>query len=356
MLRNIQGKSLKGITALLMVLVLLTITACGANSNQDSSGAGEQSADSSETEKTDFVVGYLNVMDDAQAMLAYEAGLYDKHGLNVTMQKFSSGTDLIKAMVGGQVDAGVLGFTNAVSWAAKGAGLKVVGGAQMGFHSILVKEDSGITKVEDLKGKKLASQGQGSTADIVLTGVTLKDANLTKQDVQMVYIDPAQSLQSLVSGAVDAAFVFEPYDSIATQTLGMKQIYEIGKVWPFPCMVVITTDEHLENNPEAVDKLLDAQKEAIEMLQQDPQQSAERILNYFVDTDTMTTHHGGEIESVEVVKQAIETQIFHWDITPEHVSRMQDIANLMMEQGILEKEVNVEEILDLSWQEKQEQS
>lgn len=334
-------RSLKGFMIGLLIIAMLAVTACG---NETKQGSGDGKA------KTDFVVGYLNVMDDAQAMLAYEANLYEKHGLNVEMRQFKSGTDLIKAMVGKQVDAGVLGFTNAVSWASKGAGVKVVGGAQLGFHSVLVKDGSPITKVEDLKGKKLASQGQGSTADIVLNGVVLKEAGLTSKDLQMVYVDPGQAIQSLASGAVDAAFVFEPYDSIATHTLGAKQIYEVGKVWPFPCMVVITTEDNLKNKREAVNQLLDAQKEAIEMLQQDPKKSAGLIMKHFVDSDTMTSHHGGTVESVDVIKQAIETQVFNWDITPDQVTRMQEISDMMKEQGVLEKDVKVADIIDLSWQ------
>lgn len=343
-------RRIKGLMIALLLTAMLAVTACGSDAKQAN---GSQSAGGNGEVKKDFVVGYLNVMDDAQAMLAYEAKLYEKHGLNVKMQQFKSGTDLIKAMVGKQVDAGVLGFTNAVSWASKGAGVKVVGGAQLGFHSVLVKDDSSITSVADLKGKKLASQGQGSTADIVLNGVVLKEAGLTSKDVQMMYVDPGQAIQSLASGAVDAAFVFEPYDSIATHTLGAKQIYEIGKVWPFPCMVVITTDENLKNNREAVNQLLDAQKEAIEMLQQDPKKSAELIMKHFVDSDTMQSHHGGTVESVDVIKQAIETQVFNWEITPDQITRMQEISDMMKEQGVLEKEVKVEEIIDLSWQDEQ---
>ncbi|NMO94448.1 ABC transporter substrate-binding protein [Paenibacillus lemnae] len=342
-----SARGLRGLTIGLLLLAMLAVTACGS---KEGSGGNDSGASG---DKTDFVVGYLNVMDDAQAMLAYEAKLYEKHGLNVKMQQFKSGTDLIKAMVGKQVDAGVLGFTNAVSWASKGAGVKVVGGAQLGFHSVLVKEDSGISKIEDLKGKKLASQGQGSTADIVLNGVVLDEAGLTNKDLQMVYVDPAQAIQSLASGAVDAAFVFEPYDSIATHTMGAKQIYEVGKVWPFPCMVVITTDENLENNRDAVNQLLDAQKEAIEMLQDDPKKSAALIMKHFVDSDTMHSHHGGTIESVDVIKQAIETQVFNWDITPDQMTRMQEISDMMKSQGVLEKDVNVKDIIDLSWQDQQ---
>ena len=91
-----------------------------------------------------FRVGYLRVMDDAQAIVAQEGGYYKKAGLDSELIEFKSGTDLIKAIVGGQLDIGVLGFTNAVAWASKGADLKVVGGAQQGYHSLIVRDDSGI--------------------------------------------------------------------------------------------------------------------------------------------------------------------------------------------------------------------
>ncbi|PYI52878.1 ABC transporter substrate-binding protein [Paenibacillus flagellatus] len=347
----IQSKPARAWALGAVAALMLVVSACGGakpNASGDATqGAGTQAPAKKEAKA--ITIGYLNVMDDAQAMLAYDAKLYEKHGLNVKLQPFESGTDLIKAMVGNQVDAGVLGFTNAVTWAAKGAGLKVVGGAQLGFHSILVRNDSGIKTVEDLKGKKLASQKQGSTADIVLNGVTLAQAKLTNKDLQMVYAEPAQAIQSLAGGAVDAAFVFEPYARMATLTSPVTQIYEIGKVWPFPCMVVITTDDMLKKDRDAVNRMLDAQKEAIEMLQNDPQKAADLITPRFIQGESFKTQNG-EVKATSVIKDSIQSQTFNWEITPDQIKRMQEIADIMIAQKALDKPVKVEDILDLSWQ------
>jgi len=150
----------------LLLIFMMVVTACGSSATAPSAGSDPL------TPRRSIKVGYLNVMDDAQAMLALDAGLYAKHGLDVELVLFSSGTDLIKQIIGGQLHSGVLGFTNAVTWVSQGADLKVVGGAQMGYHSILVREGSDIKTVQDLKGRSLASQGKGSTADIVLNGAT----------------------------------------------------------------------------------------------------------------------------------------------------------------------------------------
>ncbi len=301
-----------------------------------------------------FKVGYLRVMDDAQAIVAHEGGYYKKHGLDVELVEFKSGTDLIKAIVGGQLDSGVLGFTNAVAWASKGADLKVVGGAQHGYHAIIVRDEAGINKVADLKGKTLASQAEGSTADTVLKGVVLKQAGLKADDVNIMGVSPQVAVQSLVGKRVDAAFLFEPQASIAQLIAPVKQIYEIGEVWPFPCMVVITSGETLKKRKDAVWKSLDAQKEAIDLLKNKPAEASKLIAGYFISEPTLKTLKKGELPREEVITDAIKSQTFSPVVTQKEQARMQEIAGILQEQGSLKtrdgKPFEVNSILDLSWQ------
>ncbi len=340
-----------------LLVALFALTACGGASTSTKAPAKTEAPAAIATPaapaaKKALKVGYLNVMDDAQAMLAKDAGLYEQQGLDVELVLFSSGTDLIKALVGGKLDAGVLGFTNAVSWAAQGADLKVVGGAQMGYHSILVRKDSEIMTVADLKGKRLASQKAGSTADLVLNGVVLPQANLARADLTMVYVEPAQAVQSLAAGQVDAAFVFEPYEQIAKTTLEAEAIYEIGKVWPFPCMVVITTGQELKDDRDAIDRLLTAQKQAMEMMREKPKEAAHLIYKRFVAEGELTGP-SGKVPAVELIQKAIETQKFHWDISEDDIKRMEEIVTMMMDQGALKQPVEVRSLLDLTWQQSQ---
>ena len=301
-----------------------------------------------------FRVGYLRVMDDAQAIAAYEGGFYKRHGLDVELVEFKSGTDLIKAIVGGQLDTGVLGFTNAASWSSKGADLKVVGGAQHGFHALVVREDAGIEKVADLKGRTLASQKEGSTADMVLKGVVLKDAGLNADDLSIMGVSPQVAVQSLVGKRVDAAFLFEPQARIAQLVAPVKQIYEIGEVWPFPCMVVITSGETLAKRKDDVWKSLDAQREAIELLEKKLAEAAALIADYFVAEPTIKTLKQGEIAREVVIEEAIKSQTFSPLLTAKELDRMQEIADIMQSQGSLKtrdgSRFEVSQIIDLEWQ------
>ena len=301
-----------------------------------------------------FKIGYLRVMDDAQAIAAFEGGLYKKYGLDVELVEFKSGTDLIKAILGGQMDTGVLGFTNAVAWASKGADLKVVAGAQHGYHALVVRDDSGIKDVAGLKGKTLASQAEGSTADTVLKGVTLKAVGLKADDVNIVGVSPQVAVQSLVGKRVDAAFLFEPQASIAKLVAPVKQIYEVGEVWPFPCMVVITSGATLTKRRDAVWKSLDAQQEAIQMLTKDPAAASKLISPYFIAEPTLKTLKHGDLPRDVVITDAIKTQTFNAALTSKELARMQELANILQDQGSLKtrdgKPFNVNTIIDLDWQ------
>jgi len=346
-----MNASFRWITSALLASLLL-LTACSTTQKAKTPAAPPENKSAVPVVRKSLKVGYLNVMDDAQAMLAKDGGYYDKQGLDVELIQFASGTDLIKAMVGGKLNAGVLGFTNAVTWANQGADLKIVGGAQMGYHSILVRKGSGIKSVADLKGKRLASQKAGSTADIVLNGVVLPQAGLSRKDLTMVYVEPPQAVQSLAAGQVDAAFVFEPYEQIAKATVDVETIYEVGKVWPFPCMVVITTGKDLIDDREVIDRLLNAQKQAMELMQKQPAEAAKLLVKRFIAEEELTGA-AGKVPALSVVQKAIETQMFHWDINAAEVKRMEEIVAIMVEQGILKQKVEVAPLLDLTWQKNQ---
>src|SRR5690606_12082054 len=123
-------------------------------------------------------------------------------------------------------------------------------------------------------------------------GVVFRDAGLQPGDVNVLGVSPQVAVQSLVGKRVDAAFLFEPQARIAQLVAPTRQIYEIGEVWPFPCMVVITSGKVLGERKEAVWKSLDAQKDAIDLLQNKPEEAAKLLASYFIAEPTLKTYDG----------------------------------------------------------------
>ncbi len=173
-------------------------------------------------------------------------------------------------------------------------------------------------------------------------------------DVNVLGVSPAVAVQSLVGKRADAAFLFEPYDRIAQLVAPVKQIYEIGKSWPFPCMVVITSGQTLAKRKDDVWKALDAQKQAIDLLQGKPDEAAGLIASYFIAEPTLKTLHQGELPREKVISDAIRTQVFQPKLTDKDTARMQEITDILQSQGQLKtrdgKPYDVSAIVDLSWQ------
>ena len=86
----------------------------------------------------------LERFDDAPVVIARDKGFFAAEGLDAQVTSFTSGPTLVKGLVSDQLEVGVLGFTNAVTWSAQGADLKIIGKVQEGYHSLIARNDRGI--------------------------------------------------------------------------------------------------------------------------------------------------------------------------------------------------------------------
>ena len=294
-------------------------------------------------------VAYVHVFDDAPVVIARDKGFFAAEGLEAQVTMFTSGPLLVKGLVTDQVDVGVLGFTNAITWAAQGADLKIIGKVQEGYHALVARNDRGIKSLKDLKGKSLASQAAGSTADIVLKGVVLKSAGLTDKDVQIMYTAPSTALASLRAGRVDSAFLFEPYDSIAKASAPVTEIYEVGKVWPFPCMVVIVPGKLIKEQPAAVRKALSALKRSMEFMKEKPAEASRILAPAFMAEEGLAVE-GKNISPEEIMLKSLKSNIFDWRLSQADLKRMEELSGVMKSLEILKTDVPLSSVVDLRWQ------
>jgi len=120
-------------------------------------------------------------------------------------------------------------------------------------------------------------------------------------------------------------------------------------------MVVITSGDVLKERKDAVWKSLDAQRDAIGLLQDQPDDAAKLIASYFIAEPTLKTLDGTEIPRETVISDAIKSQTFSPILTPQEIERMQEIADIMQAQGALKtrdgSRFDVTQIVDLEWQE-----
>ncbi|MBA9084666.1 phosphonate transport system substrate-binding protein [Fontibacillus solani] len=257
--------------------------AANASQNQSNSQNTEQNSAENTPAATGYVPEKLTVQfvpsQNADTLEAkakpLEKLLTDRLGIPVEVSVSTDYNIIIEAMASKKVDVGFLPPTAYVLAKEKGAAEVILQAQRFGVKDetgeptdelvdfykamIIVKKDSDIQKIEDLKGKKIAYQNVTSSAGFVWPAGKLMEAGLDPlKDVQGITVKGHdQGVLAVLNGDVDAAAIFQDARNI------VKNDYPTV----FDDTRVLTYTEKIPNdtitvrsdmNPEWITKLQDA--------------------------------------------------------------------------------------------------
>lgn len=136
--------------------------------------------------------------------------------------EFPAGPQMLEALNIGSIDVGSTGDIPPLFAQAAGADLVYIGvePPKPKAEVILVKSDSPIKTVADLKGRKVAFQKGSSSHNLLLRN--LQKAGLTFADIQPTYLTPADARAAFQQGNVDAWTIWDPYYSAALLQGGVR--------------------------------------------------------------------------------------------------------------------------------------
>ncbi|MGN2639210.1 ABC transporter substrate-binding protein [Nocardia takedensis] len=157
-------------------------------------------------------------------VLLRASGQLENLPYKIEFSTFTAGPPLVEAAGAGGIDLAQVGNTPVIFGAAANADIKIVGAlsATGKGDAILVGKDSAVASVADLKGKKVAvTKGSSANANLLLQ---LQKAGLGLEDVEPVYLAPADGYAALTRGDVQAWAVWDPYTAIAEKEVGAKTI------------------------------------------------------------------------------------------------------------------------------------
>ena len=165
-------------------------------------------------------IGITRTATDIAIYAADKRGYFTAAGIDVTLINVASASAMLMPMAAGELDA-IAGSASAGLFNAthRNLDIRLVASkvtTPKGFTSqtlILRKEefDAGkVTKVADLKGKKIANGSVGTGALGTLNRM-LRTAGLSLKDVELVNLAFPQMLPALKNGAVSATLPAEPY-------------------------------------------------------------------------------------------------------------------------------------------------
>jgi NitT/TauT family transport system substrate-binding protein len=321
---------------------LLALTACGSGSPSGGGTAAEtatEGATGTETsgggELTPVEVGVIPIVDVAPIYLGVEEGIFEKHGLDVTLTLAQGGAAIVPAVQSGQMEFGFSNVTSLAIGRSQGLPIKLVatgpqttGDSEDDFAAVMVPKDSDVQTAADLDDKRIAVNTLNNINDTVISeGIRQDGGNKDTIDyVEMAFPDMVGQLEA---GNVDAIGAVEPFVTIA-EAAGARRIFA-QYADPIPDLSVagyFTTDEMIEQDPELVDSFVAAMKESQQYATDNPD-AAKAILPEYTSLEA------------DVIEQLTMPRF-----PQEHnIESLQKVIDLSVEGGLVDEAPSIEDLV-----------
>jgi NitT/TauT family transport system substrate-binding protein len=173
---------------------------------------------------------------------------------------FNAGPSAIEALYSDAIDMAYVGPNPTINGYVRshGQALRVVSGAASGGASLIVRNDSGISKPEDFHGKRIASPQLGNTQDVALRswlrahGMKPIDKG---GDVKVIPLANPDQLTLFLKKELDAAWAPEPWATRLIREGNGRLFLDERDLWPNRQFVVtnlIVSTKFLQEHPDLV--------------------------------------------------------------------------------------------------------
>ncbi|MHC3469684.1 ABC transporter substrate-binding protein [Streptomyces sp. 7R007] len=304
--------------AVALAALTLLLAACGDDGGDSSSRSGG---------RTKVTVAALPLTDVAALYIARDRGLFAKEGLDVRIQPVQQSIQALPALARGQVDfiAGA-NYVTFLQADEKGTlDLRILAeGARTAPHmmDLLVPEDSKITSVGDLAGKKVAVNILNNVQSLSLNAIL--DARHVGRPVYRQIAFP-QMGAALERGQVDAVHAVEPFDSAIQGQLKAKVLLDGGSapVQSLPISGYVTTRQYAGGHLKAAEAFRRAIEAASRLAADDPSVVRAELPEYTKVTADQA--------------KSIHLPAYPATADPAQLRRL---VHLMRSQGLLKKDVD----------------
>jgi NitT/TauT family transport system substrate-binding protein len=241
-----------------------------------------------------FAVGILAAQNTTQALTIYGINgpsgvgmirLFENppriNGFQVKVESLAQADLMAARFISGEARVGVLPPNVAAKIASTGKAVQVAAVLGNGMLSLL-SSDSGVRRIEDLKGKTIAVAGQGATPEYVFRKILLAHGLNPERDLKLDYaLAIPEITQSLIAGRISIALLPEPFATMALSgNSALKAVGDIQDEWAkangassggtYPMTVLVADAAFAKAQPEAMRVILADVKASIEWIKTNP--------------------------------------------------------------------------------------
>ncbi len=217
-------------------------------------------------------IGMTPGLNVALVSVADDRKLFLGNGLAPTFKEYLTSAARIEAMIKGEVDLTMSSEYVVVGQALQRAEIRVIASiVKTDCWYMIGRQDRGIAAVSDLKGKRIGLTRQGSPEFYL--GRFLERHGLNVQEMNLVPLTPAQWVEAITGGRVDAVVVQLPYVRSIKEGLAKEAV-----IWPVqgnqPTYGVISCrNDWIDRHPDLVKRVLKALDQAETYLVHHPKEA-----------------------------------------------------------------------------------
>ena len=241
-------------------------------------------------------VGYFPNITHAQALVGRAGGQFEKAlgpDVKIEWKAFNAGPSAIEALFANAIDLTYVGPNPAVTGyvRSQGAAVRVIAGATSGGASLVVRQGSGINRVADFHGKKVATPQQGNSQDVALRSWLRANGMKPREkggDVQVLPITNADQLTLFLKGQLDASWAPEPWAARLVHEGGGRIFLDERDLWPdhqFVITNLIVNPKFLKEHPDVIKNFLRAHVSLTDWIVKNPA-LAKQIVNQQLQRET----------------------------------------------------------------------
>jgi NitT/TauT family transport system substrate-binding protein len=251
-------------------------------------------------ELTKLRVGSLITGEFSQTYIAKKKGFFEKYGLDVELIYFQGGSQVIQAILGGDIPLTVTAGPEGVVAKLQGADIALLSANNPTMFFTLFGTPE-IKNATDLKGKKAGVSRFGSSSDFCIRYI-FKSAGLADGDVTIVQIgDNPSRLAALKSNAIQAT-VFTTPNTVRARKAGFVPLVDAYKLGlKFHGSGIASSGAFLRDNRPVVEQFFKGFLEGVAYAKQHKEESIRFIKEFLKLKDQDEAE-----ESYQVVIQQIQ--------------------------------------------------
>ncbi|RDU36595.1 aliphatic sulfonate ABC transporter substrate-binding protein [Neobacillus piezotolerans] len=293
----------------------------------------EEMAGSKEKEIKTIRIGYQK---NGPLIILKSLGTLEKtlgeKGISVEWKEFQAGPALVEALNAGTIDFGRTGDSPPIFAQAAGAPFVYVAAGKPKFNgsAILVKKDSPIKSVKDLKGKTVGFAKGSSSHYLIIKG--LEKAGLAYGDIVPAFLAPGDGRVAFEQGQIDAWVVWDPFTSAAEIGSGARMLVNGEGLTTDRDFFLASTTFSMEH-PQIIKLILDEVQHSLEWANSHHEELV-GMLAPILKIDE---------QSLEV---AVKRRVYGVDeIDGQIIQEQQEIADTFYTLGIIPKKIDVRDAM-----------